>query len=75
MPMSVSHFNRVFQKYTGDSPYAYVMAMRIKKAKYLLRSTELTITAGAYETGFKIEANFIYVFTKNVGVSPGKFRK
>lgn len=31
MPMSVSHFNRVFQKYTGDSPYAYVMAMRIKK--------------------------------------------
>ena len=75
MPMSVSHFNRVFQKYTGDSPYAYVMAMRIKKAKYLLRSTELTITAVAYETGFNSEANFIYVFTKNVGVSPGKFRK
>lgn len=75
MPMSVSHFNRVFKKYTGDSPYAYVMAMRIKKAKYLLRSTELTITAVAYETGFNSEANFIYVFTKNVGVSPGKFRK
>lgn len=75
IPMSVSHFNRVFKKYTGDSPYAYVMKMRIKKAEYLLRSTELTITAVAYETGFNSEANFIYVFTKNVGVSPGKFRK
>lgn len=75
MPMSVSHFNRVFKKYTGNSPYAHVMAMRIKKAKYLLRNTELTLIAIADETGFNSEANFIYVFTKNVGVSPGKFRK
>lgn len=75
VPMSVSHFNRVFRKYTGDSPYAYVMAMRIKKAKYLLRNTELTLIAISDETGFNSEANFIYYFTKNVGVSPGKFRK
>ena len=74
-PGDITDPDGLFQKYTGDSPYAYVMAMRIKKAKYLLRSTELTITAVAYETGFNSEANFIYVFTKNVGVSPGKFRK
>ena len=75
IPMSVSHFNRVFRKSTGDSPYAYVMAMRIKKAKYLLINTELTLIAISDETGFNSEANFIYYFTKNVGVSPGKFRK
>ena len=75
IPMSVSHFNRVFKKYTGDSPYAYVMAMRIQKAKYLLRNTELTLIAISDETGFNSEANFIYYFTKNVGVSPSKFRK
>lgn len=74
MPMSVSlliEFSKIYGRFTVRLCYGNAD----KKAKYLLRSTELTITAVPYETGFNSEANFIYVFTKNVGVSPGKFRK
>ena len=39
---SPSHFNRLFQRYTGESPYEYLMRARIEHAKILL------ITTGEY---------------------------
>ncbi len=73
--MSVTHFSRVFKERSGFSPYEYVVNMRLNKAKELLLKSDMTITTIAYETGFNSEANFVYCFTKNVGISPGKFRK
>lgn len=73
--MSVTHFSRVFKQKTGFSPYDYVLAMRLTKAKELLLKTKKQIVEIAYETGFNSEANFIYCFSKNEGISPGKFRK
>ncbi len=73
--MSTTHFSRVFKQKTGFSPYDYVLTARINKAKELLLKTEMSVVQIAYETGFNSEANFIYCFTKNEGISPGKFRK
>ncbi len=73
--MSVTHFSRVFKERSGFSPYEYVVNIRLNKAKELLLKSDMTITDIAYETGFNSEANFVYCFTKNVGLSPGKFRK
>lgn len=73
--MSTSHFSRVFKQQTGFSPYDYVLITRLNKAKYLLQKTEMSVSSIAYETGFNSESNFIYFFTDNEGISPGKFRK
>lgn len=73
--MSSSHFSRVFKQQTGFSPYDYILISRLNRAKYLLQVTDMTIAAIAYEIGFNSESNFIYFFTENEGISPGKFRK
>lgn len=73
--MSASHFSRVFKQQTGFSPYDYILISRINRAKYLLQTTNMTIASVAYEVGFNSESNFIYYFTENEGISPGKFRK
>lgn len=73
--MSSSHFSRVFKQQTGFSPYDYILISRLNRAKYLLQITDMTVAAVAYEIGFNSESNFIYFFTENEGISPGKFRK
>lgn len=73
--MSSSHFSRVFKQQTGFSPYDYVLLSRLNRAKYLLLETDMPISAIAYDIGFNSESNFIYFFTENEGISPGKFRK
>ncbi len=73
--MSSSHFSRIFKQQTGFSPYDYILISRLNRAKYLLQTTNMTIAAIAYEVGFNSESNFIYFFTENEGLSPGKFRK
>ena len=73
--MSATHFSRVFKSITGFSPYDYVLATRINKAKELLLKSDMSIAEIAYEVGFNSEANFIYCFTKSEEISPGKFRK
>lgn len=73
--MSSSHFSRVFKQQTGFSPYDYILISRLNRAKYLLQVTDMTVASIAYEIGFNSESNFIYFFTENEGISPGKFRK
>lgn len=73
--MSTSHFSRIFKQQTGFSPYDYILISRLNRAKYLLQTTNMTIASVAYEVGFNSESNFIYFFTENEGISPGKFRK
>ena len=73
--MSPTHFSRIFKAQTGFSPYDYVVVSRLNKAKEYLLTTEMSVAEISYETGFNSEANFVYCFTNNEGISPGKFRK
>lgn len=73
--LSPSHFSRQFKAHTGYSPYEYIVLRRIDKAKHLLTSTQLSVKEIAYATGYNSEENFIHGFQKNVGISPGMFRK
>lgn len=73
--LSPSHFSRQFKRHTGYSPYEYIVLRRLDKAKYMLTSTTLTVKEIAYHIGYNSEENFIHSFQKNVGISPGLFRK
>ncbi len=72
--MSKSHFSRIFKQQTGFSPYEFILASRLNKAKDYLQKTDLTVSQIAFEVGFNSSANFIYFFKQNTGLSPNKFR-
>lgn len=71
---SANQLNRIFKKNTGTTISKYILSKRISEAKKLLaRGFSVTDTASA--TGFRDYANFIRVFKKTVGVSPGTYAK
>ena len=72
--LSASYFSKIFKAAANLSPYDYLLSIRLEKAKELLRKSDFSISSIAYLTGFNSDANFIYFFKKQTGVSPLKFR-
>ncbi|MEZ4961857.1 MAG: two-component regulator propeller domain-containing protein [Saprospiraceae bacterium] len=60
---------------TGESPVRLIQQMRLRKAKELLRTTELNVSEIAYEVGFTDPAYFSRAFNKEFGMSPSTIRK
>lgn len=68
------HFIRVFTKLMGVTPYQYILACKIEKAKILLMEDNLPITSISYELGFQSHSNFINAFKKITNTTPEAFR-
>lgn len=73
--MSVSCFARYLKSQTGLTFVAYLNALRIAKARDLLRSTPASMLQIALACGFSNQAHFNRVFRKVVGTAPGVYRK
>jgi YesN/AraC family two-component response regulator len=73
--VSMYHLSHLFKTIVGDPPIKYVINCRIMYAKKLLVKTSLSIDAIASEVGYFNTNYFNILFKKNVGMSPGKFRK
>jgi len=73
--LSPCHFKRVFKDYTGQTPYHYLMMIRLDKAKELLKEKENSIEEIARLCGFVNSGHFSTVFKRNVGMSPSEYRK
>jgi AraC family transcriptional regulator len=69
------HFSRVFKKYTGYSPYEYVINFRINNAKRLLQNTNLSIKEISISAGFNSDTHFITTFKKHTSLTPKQFRE
>ena len=72
---SIYHFIRIFKRYTGFSPYEYLIKYRINSSKTLLISTDLTIDEIAERVGFASTSNFIKTFRELEEITPLKYRK
>jgi transcriptional regulator GlxA family with amidase domain len=68
-------FDRRFRAATGYSPLAYVQALRIEEAKHLLETGTQPIEEIAQEVGYTDLASFRRLFRRQVGMSPGDYRK
>jgi AraC family transcriptional regulator len=68
------HFTRMFQRITGISPGRFLTAVRLEKAKYLLRSTSLSVTEITHVVGYSSVGSFSSRFSSCVGLSPRAFR-
>lgn len=70
--ISVNQLCRLFNKYCGTTVAKYITSRRITEAKKLLSSGK-SVTDTAILCGFEDYANFIRVFKKHVGITPGKY--
>lgn len=73
--ISPYHFIRVFKKHTGKTPFAYLMEVRIEKAKEMLKNENRTITEICFCCGFNNLNHFSNAFRRQVGLLPSKYRQ
>ncbi len=70
--LSEFHFNRLFHKQFGLSPYAYYLVCKLKKSQKVLMEQKSVIST-ALDIGFFDQSHFTRLFKKHVGVTPGKY--
>ena len=75
MNMSLSNFSHFFKKTTGRTFSEYLSAMRLEKAKNLLRTTGMSQNEIATKCGYLNLSAFMRSFKKQTGVTPGTYRE
>lgn len=73
--LSRSHFIRAFRETTGTTPYQWLLAQRIIRARELLRSAGLPLADIAAICGFADQSHFTRVFSRIVGTPPAAWRR
>jgi len=70
------HVRRLFRKQTGNSPYSYLLSLRIDKAKQFLEQyPKASVAVIAESCGFRDPNYFSTCFKKKVGCSPVEYRR
>jgi AraC-like DNA-binding protein len=72
--MSRAQLFRIFRREYGITPLQFIIRERLKTAKVLLTNTTHTIQQVSFEAGFDDVNNFIRIFKKCEGATPGSFR-
>lgn len=73
--MSYSYFRKEFKKRTGTSPNQYFQDLKMKSAKQLLFSTNLSVKEICYHLGYSSPEYFTNQFKKIVGKTPVEYRE
>ena len=73
--MSRRHFTGLFRQATGTSWLAYVRRLRVQHAKRLLRESNRTVLAVAFECGWEDASVFYRAFKSETGLGPDAWRK
>lgn len=72
--LSAAYFSTLFKRETGMSFTAYVTNVRMEAAAALLRDTDEKTYLIAQKTGYVDPNYFSYVFKRQYGTSPSKYR-
>ncbi|POX55592.1 AraC family transcriptional regulator [Streptomyces sp. Ru71] len=72
--MSPGHFQRSFREAYGETPYGYLMTLRVERAKALLRRGDLSVTEVCFAVGCTSLGSFSSRFTQLVGMTPSAYR-
>lgn len=73
--VSTSHFSKIFKQETGRTFMNYMIGKRMEEAKKLLLQTNYKSLVIGEMVGYPEPNYFSYVFKKNCGISPAKYRK
>ena len=73
--VSDKHFQRCFRQIIGESPKSYVRRLRLQKAAYLLKWSDIPVINIAMRAGFSTHAGFTKAFVRAYSLSPQQFRE
>lgn len=73
--LSTGHFCRAFKASTGETPHAYVVRQRIRRAQLLMRDTRDTLSQIAYACGLSDQAHLTRLFRRLLGTTPHAWRR
>ena len=72
--LSATYFSTLFKKETGLSFVTYLTKIRMEKALWMLNSTDEKAYVISEKVGYMEPNYFSYVFKKQFGVSPSRYR-
>ena len=72
--VSKYHFIRMYRKYYGQTPYAYLKEVRLARATELLRSG-MPIKDVCYAVGFDSIPSFTRLYKQWTGTSPARYQR
>lgn len=67
--------SRSFGKCLGRSPQQVIREMKMRRASFLLKDTDLPVTLIAERLGYSDQTNFIRAFRAVLGTTPHEFRR
>jgi AraC family transcriptional regulator len=73
--LSPYHFARMFRQATGKSPHQCVLRLRLERAQWLLRTTDLPLAQIATESGFAHQSYLTNTFKRRLGLTPRAYRR
>ena len=72
--LSPYYFSRVFARETGMTPHKYLISTRMANAKFLLKTSQMSVKEIAIRSGFSDENGFCTAFKKQEGMTPKEYR-
>lgn len=75
LTMSQSYFQHLYKEIFGISVMNDVIQSRIEHSKYLLSTTDISITQIAEMCGYKCELHFMRQFKTRMNMTPSQYRK
>jgi AraC family transcriptional regulator len=72
--LSTGFFCRAFKASVGKAPHDYIIDRRVSRARTLLQSTPLDLSAIAHASGFASHAHMTATFRNRLGVTPSALR-
>lgn len=73
--LSAYHFSRAFKKTFGETPNAFLIRLRMEKAKNILITENASIMEVCESVGYMSLGSFSSRFHQQVGVSPSLYRR
>lgn len=73
--ISVSTYNRIFNKHLHTIIHQYLLSCRMEKSLMLLSNTNESINNVCNLVGFNDSSNFIKYFKKYIKMTPNEYRK
>ncbi|MBQ8141228.1 MAG: helix-turn-helix transcriptional regulator [Clostridia bacterium] len=74
LSLSESYFQHLYRRIFGVSVFSDVIGSRVRRAEYLLFSTDYGISSICVECGYKNETHFMRQFKKETGYTPSEYR-
>jgi AraC-like DNA-binding protein len=75
IPLSVSHFSRLFKESFGITPHMHIMRLKLKAAQQRMLFTNDALSQIALSCGLSDQAHLSKVFRRCVGETPSAWRR